>query len=152
MRLYFPARNFCYLVFSLAFSLINVNLAAAQSGWETPAVLEGAMNISVEELVDFKAEFSNIVIIDTGPHDTTQPISIEGAHALSAQSISPIVLTQLASDKFTPLVFFGTDPGSIHSYKAAKQAVILGYINVYWFRGGLKEWLDKGMPVVKLQE
>jgi rhodanese-related sulfurtransferase len=92
------------------------------------------------------------VVIDTSAHDASNASSIEGAHQFPQQAISPISLAKLAgADKFTPVVFFDMDANSIHCYKAVRQAVILGYSNVYWFRGGLKEWLNKGLPVVRVQ-
>jgi rhodanese-related sulfurtransferase len=30
--------------------------------------------------------------------------------------------------------------------KAIKKAVSYGYVNVFWFRGGLLEWQEKGFP------
>jgi len=136
----------------LVFWLVSGHLATAQTAWVAPDVLEGALNISAEELVDLKAEFPNTVLIDTSAHDAANPSSIEGAHSVPGETLSASVLTRLADDKIAPLVFFDTDPNSIRCYKAARQAVILGYTNIYWFRGGLKEWLDKGLPVVKLQK
>lgn len=148
MRFHTLVSTICGLVFSL----VNAQFAMAQTGWKAPAVLDGAMNISAEELVDLKAEFPNVVIIDTSVHDATNSSGIEGAHNLPERALSPIALAQLAGDKFTPVVFLDTDANSIHCYKAVRQAVILGYSNVYWFRGGLKEWLDKGLPVVRVEK
>jgi rhodanese-related sulfurtransferase len=127
-------------------------LAMAQESWEAPPLLEGTIKISAEELLDIKAEFKDVVIIDTRPNDTSDSLSIEGAITVADQTFSPHTLAALTKDKFTPLVIFGADAHSIHSYKAARQAVAMGYTYVFWFRGGLKEWLDKGMPVVGLQK
>lgn len=35
------------------------------------------------------------------------------------------------------------------SAKAIKIAVKCGYSNLFWFRGGYAEWLEKGYPVVR---
>ena len=123
----------------------------AQSAWVAPPLLEGTIKITAEELPDLKAEFADLVIIDTRPADHDNPLTIEGAVAVS-YAITPNSLSALTKDKFTPLVFFGADEHSINSFKAAKAAVTLGYSVVFWFRGGMQEWLDKGMPVVRIQK
>ena len=128
------------------------HLATAQDNrWEAPPLLEGAIKVTAEELLDLKAEFPDLVIIDTRPGDKAKPMKIEGAVTVTDQVLSPHTLSSLATGKSTPLVFFGADTHSIHSYRAAKTAVTLGYTYVFWFRGGLQEWLDKGMPVVGLK-
>jgi rhodanese-related sulfurtransferase len=127
-------------------------LAMAQGAWEAPPLLEGTIKISAEELLDLKAEFADLVILDTRPVDAANTLNIEGAVTVAEQTLSAHTLTTLTKDKFTPLVIFGADAHSIHGYKAARQAVTLGYTYVFWFRGGFQEWLDKGMPVVKLQK
>lgn len=134
------------VVLVLLFSVIPSAMA-----WEAPPLLEGAIKITAEELLDIKAEFDDVVIIDTRPKDTADALTIEGAITLPEQTLSANTLASLTKDKFTPLVIFGADEHSVHSYKAARQAVVLGYFSVYWFRGGFQEWLDKGMPVVKVQ-
>ena len=128
------------------------HFAMAQGAWEAPPLLEGTIKISAEELLDIKAEFEDVVILDARPDDNSDSLSIEGAVTVADRSYSPHTFAALTKDKFTPLVIFGADAHSIHSYKAARQAVALGYTYVFWFRGGLQEWLDKGMPVVKLQQ
>ena len=127
-------------------------LVIAQGGWEAPPLLDGTIKVTAEEILDLKAEFADLVIIDTRPGDADNALTIEGAITVSEQTLSAHTLATLTKDKFTPLVIFGADEHSVHSYKAARQAATLGYAYVFWFRGGMQEWLDKGMPVVKLQK
>ncbi|WP_455203053.1 rhodanese-like domain-containing protein, partial [Kaarinaea lacus] len=72
--------------------------------------------------------------------------------ALPGRSMSPLQLAQVVADKFTPVVFFCDGIHSSHSYRAAKKVVALGYANVFWFRGGIQEWADKGLPIVALHK
>jgi rhodanese-related sulfurtransferase len=125
--------------------------AIAQQAWEAPPLLDGTIKVTAEELLDLKAEFADLVIIDARPSENFNGLNIEGALSVPDRSLSPHSLAAMTKDKFTPLVIFGADEHSIHGYKAARQAVTLGYVYVFWFRGGLQEWLDKGMPVVRLQ-
>ncbi|WP_455209749.1 rhodanese-like domain-containing protein [Kaarinaea lacus] len=136
----------------IAALLLLLSLPHWALAWEAPILLEGSIKVTAEELLDLKAEFADLVIINIHPGDASQSINIEGAVTVSEQTLSPHTLAALTKDKFTPLVIFGADEHSVHSYKAARQAVSLGYTYVFWFRGGLQEWLDKGMPVVQVQK
>jgi rhodanese-related sulfurtransferase len=136
----------------IAVIMVLLSLPPLAMAWEAPPLLEGAIKVTAEELLDLKAEFDDLIIIDTRPSNTASSLSIEGAITPSEQTLSAHTLASLTKDKFTPLVIFGADEHSVHSYKAARQAVTLGYSYVFWFRGGFQEWLDKGMPVVKIQK
>ena len=146
-------RRVVFAMLALAYlAFVQGTAQGAAQGWEAPALLEGTIKVTAEELLDIKAEFDDLVIIDTRPIDTANTLTIEGAITPSEQTLSAHTLASLTKDKFTPLVIFGEDAHSVHSYKAARQAVTLGYSYVFWFRGGFQEWLDKGMPVVKIQK
>ena len=121
----------------------------AQDAWKAPSLLDGTMKISAEDLLDFRTEFTGLVIIDARAAHQADDITIENAVAIPSQLISPETLTDATTDKFTPVVFFCEGEHSSDSYKAARKAVALGYATVFWFRGGLQEWLDKGLPVIK---
>lgn len=47
-----------------------------------------------------------------------------------------------------PLVFYCYGIDCIRSRTAGAQAARLGYSNVLWFRGGVQEWRDTGLPLV----
>lgn len=136
----------------LGLMLVLLSLPHLAQAWEAPVLLEGTIKVSAEDLLDLKAEFDDLVIINIGYGEENLSMNIEGAVTVSDKILSPTTLAKLTKDKFTPLVIFAADEHSIHGYKAARQAVSLGYNYVFWFRGGLKEWLDKGMPVVQVQE
>jgi rhodanese-related sulfurtransferase len=136
----------------LIWSCLVVSPAGAQQGWEAPPLLDGAIKVTAEEILDLKAEFADLVIIDARPSNESNGLSIEGAVSVTDRSLSPHTLAAMTKDKFTPLLIYGADEHSIHGYKAARQAVTLGYAYVFWFRGGLQEWLNKGMPVVRAQK
>ena len=49
-------------------------------------------------------------------------------------------------DKSFPVVIF-CEPRCWHSWNAAKRAVLLGYANVYWYKGGVDDWRVAGHPL-----
>lgn len=140
------------LLVMLLLSWLAMSQVMAQQGWEAPPLLDGAMKITAEELLDLKAEFTDLVIIDARSSEEANALNIEGAVSVSDRTLSPNTLASMTKDKFTPLVIFGADEHSVHGFKAARQAVALGYSYVFWFRGGMQEWLDKGMPVVRVEK
>lgn len=50
-------------------------------------------------------------------------------------------------DKSRPVIFACNGAECWKSYKASKAAVERGFKEVYWFRGGLPEWREQGLPV-----
>jgi len=59
-------------------------------------------------------------------------------------------LDKLPRDK--PLIFFCNGPECWKSYKASRTAKSKGIKQVYWYRGGMPEWIEKGMPVSRKTE
>jgi rhodanese-related sulfurtransferase len=58
-------------------------------------------------------------------------------------------VSKLPADKNQEIMFSCGGPECWKSYKSAKRAMKEGYKRIYWFRGGIKEWLDTGLPVDK---
>ena len=49
----------------------------------------------------------------------------------------------------TPLVLYCYGIDCVRSRKAGVHAARLGYRNVLWFRGGVREWLEAGLPLLE---
>lgn len=125
------------------------NIALANQDWSVPDYLEGASLINAEDLVDIQQTLHNLVLIDTREStDAGYDHTIAGAVHLSGEEATPSELSRLLTDKSTPVVFFGEGESSIKSYKAAKNAINYGYVNVFWMRGGISEWNSKGLPLI----
>jgi len=58
-------------------------------------------------------------------------------------------LSKIDSDKNVSIIFQCNGPECWKSYKASAMAVKSGYKNIYWFRGGLPEWKQKGFATEK---
>jgi PQQ-dependent catabolism-associated CXXCW motif protein len=71
----------------------------------------------------------------------------EGNAALEA--LLKALLARLAPRHETPLVFFCASPRCWSGYNAARRAVGFGYLNVYWYRGGIAAWDDAALPIVQ---
>ncbi len=49
-------------------------------------------------------------------------------------------------NRMRPMVFFCSGAQCWASYNASLRASMIGYHNVYWYRGGLRAWKDAGLP------
>jgi rhodanese-related sulfurtransferase len=45
-------------------------------------------------------------------------------------------------------VLFCGSPRCWSGYNAALRAISFGYLNVYWYRGGVAAWDAAGLPIV----
>lgn len=129
----------------LVIFIFSVNQSFARD-WEVPVVMDGATPVTAEELSDLIKQMDNLVIIDSRLEEKESNRSIVGSHPLPYTRTSPDTLSNLVPDKLTPVVFYCDNLGCPHSMKAIKKAVSYGYVNVFWFRGGLSEWVEKGFP------
>ena len=128
----------------LVIFIFSVNQSFARD-WEVPVVMDGATPVTAEELSDLMKQMDNLVIIDSRLEEKESNRSIVGSHPLPYTRTSPDALSSLVPDKLTPVVFYCDNLGCPHSMKAIRKAVSYGYVNVFWFRGGLSEWVEKGV-------
>ena len=137
-------RRISYLVVC---SLIWFTGYVHAAAWEAPIVLDGATPITAEELADLIKGMNNLILIDTRRHSDFKSGTIEGSVSLPSTQTSPGALANVIPDKTTPIVFYCGGLSCSKSMKSVKKAVSYGYVNIFWFRGGLSEWRNKGFPV-----
>lgn len=114
-----------------------------------PADVPGATGVSAEKLVELVAALPQLVVIDSRRQEEFEKGHIEGAVNLLDTDMSPARLARLVTKTDTPVLFYCNGERCLRSSNAAKLALEWGYRKVYWFRGGWKEWSDKGLPVAK---
>ena len=121
----------------------------------TPDKLEGVKVVTAAEakqLLDRGA-----ALIDTRVASENAEKTIKGAKSVvyrekSAKDVKfdrskdSFDLSKLPADKSAPVVTFCNGPECWKSYKGAMLARDAGYKQVYWLRGGLPEWIAKGLP------
>ena len=116
---------------------------------EMPQSLDGSTRVDAEEIFELAEELDDLVIIDSRKPSDHAKGHIETSINLTDTKTNAESLAKLLSSKSTNVVFYCNGPKCSRSYAASKNAIELGYSNVYWFRGGWAEWLDKGFPVAK---
>lgn len=127
-------------------------------GYFTPRVLPGTELVSAQQTRQLMAR--GVALIDTRvatEYVAGRPagaVSLPYAeHSAKETDFDPAKdqfdLAKLPSDKNREMIFSCGGPECWKSYKAAVLAMRAGHKRVYWFRGGIKEWMEAGFPIDK---
>lgn len=136
---------------------VVLSVSAALPAWsmETPATLTGVKVVTASEAK--KLQEGGAPMIDTRVAAEFAEKSIKGATSVpykekSAKAVSfdasqdQFDLTKLPADKNALVVLFCNAGECWKSYKAAVVAQKAGYTKLHWLRGGMPEWVAKGLP------
>ncbi len=133
-----------YLVSSCVFLLANPVFAE-----DVPESIEGTTLVTAEEVIEAVTSNPDIVIIDARKPSDREKGYIEGSIALPDTDTTEQSLAEHIPGKDSAVIFYCNGRKCGRSVKSSKLAVALGYQNVYWFRGGWEEWMEKEYPVAK---
>ena len=114
---------------------------------EEPMSYDGATTVNAEQLLDLVDSNDNLVIIDSRKQADYDKGHIPDVVHLINTETNADSLAQAIASKDTPVCFYCNGPTCHRSGDAAQKAVAEGYSKVYWFRGGIAEWKEKGYPV-----
>lgn len=123
------------------------NLLAAGKP-HAPESIPGAVVVSAEQVVELILARPELVIIDSRKRSEYAKGHIEGAVNLLNTTLRREELETLCPDKTRPVLFYCNGVRCLRSSDAIRKAMGWGYRNVFWFRGGWKEWTDKRLPVI----
>jgi len=149
-------RNCIKLALTAALGLsLNLGLTLSAHANETPTSLAGVKVVSADETK--KLLDSGVAVIDTRVAAEYAEKSIKGAKSVPYKEKSAKAtdfdaskdqfdLSKLPTDKATPIVFFCNAGECWKSYKASVVAQKAGHTKINWFRGGMPEWVAKGLP------
>jgi rhodanese-related sulfurtransferase len=127
--------------------IFSTSLRATEKPY-APATLPGAVIVSAEAVVDLILSRPELVIIDSRKPSEYVKGHIEGAANLLNTSLSRADMEALCPNKATPIVFYCNGERCLRSSDSILKARGWGYRNLFWFRGGWKEWTDKRLPVI----
>lgn len=131
-------------------------LPQIRNSWnDTPLNLEGATVVNAAQVKEMQA--NGVPIIDARVAVEYETAHIGKAHnvpyaekSAKAANFNPqqdkFDTSKLPSDKGAGIVFYCNAGACWKGYKAAVAAVNAGYRKVYWFRGGMPEWVEKNFP------
>lgn len=137
----------CQKVLLLCLLLVSVTATAEDKPY-APKSIPGAVGVTAEEVVDLILSKPEMIIIDSRKRSEFVKGHIEGAINLLNTSLQREDLEMVVPDKMTPVIFYCNGERCLRSSDAVRKAMEWGYRNVFWFRGGWKEWTEKRLPVI----
>ncbi|MDQ1363098.1 MAG: hypothetical protein QG652_958 [Pseudomonadota bacterium] len=113
-----------------------------------PETIAGATTLTAEEVVELILSRPGLVIIDSRKKTEYLKGHIEGAISILNTDMKPEDLSRVAANKNQAILFYCNGIRCKRSSDAASKAAAWGYQNLYWYRGGWDEWMEKRLPVV----
>ncbi len=123
---------------------------------ETPTRLKGATVITAEKAYELVKQ--GVLMVDSRVALEYVDEHIQGAISIPYKERSKKSIDfdyrkdswdvkKLPSDKKAPIIIYCNAGRCWRSYKACSAAIRSGYKTVYWLRGGIPEWKQKGLPI-----
>lgn len=113
-----------------------------------PSSIPGAVNVTAEEVVELILSKPDLVIIDARMNSEYAKGHIEGAVNILNTSMRREDLEAAAPDRTAPIIVYCNGERCLRSSDAVGKAMEWDYRNIFWFRGGWREWTEKGLPVI----
>jgi len=128
--------------------LLSAGTAPGDS-YLSPDSIDGSTKIDAETLIKLAREHNDLVIIDSRIRSDLRQGFITGAISLPDTETRCETLARIIPRMDTPVVFYCNGPKCRRSDRAVMIARDCGYRDIYWFRGGFEEWLDKKYMISK---
>jgi len=113
-----------------------------------PENIPGAITVSAEEVIELILLNPELVVIDSRKKTEYSKGHIEGAVNILNTQMQQEALEAIAPHKTKAILFYCNGTRCLRSADAVSKAMEWGYKNIFWFRGGWNEWLDKRLPVI----
>lgn len=137
------------LSFAICLGLMLFTAPQSEAAGKTPDKIIGSVLVTAEELIDLIGKEPNLIVIDSRiPGDRKQGY-IEGSLSLPDVDTNCDTLKKHIPQTSLPTLFYCNGVKCGRSANAVKIALSCGYNNIFWFRGGFKEWLAKGYPYLQ---
>lgn len=128
--------------------LLISSAALADGKPHAPESIDDVAIVTAEQAIDLILENPGMPIIDSRKKTEYVKGHIEGAVSLLNTEMTEQDLQAIAADRNTAILFYCNGVRCLRSSDAIAKARGWGYTNLYWFRGGWKEWSSKRLPVV----
>jgi rhodanese-related sulfurtransferase len=136
---------------ALVVGLASLGASAA----ETPATIDGVKVVTAEQakaMLDKGVPFIDARVASEYAEKTIKGAKSVTYHEKSAKAVDfdrnldQFDVSKLPADKNAPFVVFCNSGECWKSYKAAVVSRDAGYKQIQWLRGGMPEWVAKGLP------
>jgi rhodanese-related sulfurtransferase len=123
--------------------------ANASDDYTSPESIDGSVRIDADELISLADKYQGLIIIDARMRSDRKQGFIPGSISLPDTETDCASLAGVIPSKHSEVVFYCNGPKCKRSDRAVPIAVACGYDRVFWFRGGIEEWLRKDYPLHK---
>jgi len=113
-----------------------------------PGQIPGASNLTAEQVIELILAKPDLIVIDSRKKTEYIKGHIEGAINMLNTSMTKAGMEAVVSDKSSTVLFYCNGQRCLRSSDAVKKALSWGYKDIYWFRGGWKEWTEKRLPII----
>ena len=113
-----------------------------------PENLPGATILSAEEVINLILADPDLIVIDSRKKTEYIKGHIEGAINILNTELLLEDRDLIVPDRNTALLFYCNGVRCLRSSDSITRVVGWGYTNLFWFRGGWKEWTEKRLPMV----
>lgn len=127
--------------------LLAVPAAAGNKDYRSPEKVAGAETIDVLDAE--RLHEAGVVFVDVRAPRLHKRQHIPGAVHLDLNSRFTAEELAKVVDKDQPFVLYCSGVTCTRSFRAAVRAVRWGYTGVKYFRGGVVDWRDAGLPLTK---
>lgn len=135
-----------WVVLTVVFSLVSP-VSAGNADYRSPEQVAGAETVDVVDAE--RLHRAGVVFVDVRSKRLHTRQHIPGAVHLDLNSrFTEQELAQVI-DKGEPFVVYCSGVTCTRSFRAAVRAVRWGYTEVKYFRGGVVDWRDAGLPLKK---
>ncbi|MEH6626459.1 MAG: rhodanese-like domain-containing protein [Motiliproteus sp.] len=131
-------------LFASLICLLGTFFSTAQAA--TPASIFGTTLVNAEELIALVEEKDELLIIDARTVADYTKGHLPDSVNLANTDTNADSLAKTITSKESPVLFYCNGINCGRSVESCKVAVAAGYSNIYWFRGGIGEWNEKGYP------
>lgn len=139
--------NILRLLIVFVSMLLSSTLYAEEKPY-APETIEDVTTVSAEQVIDMILTNPNLIVIDSRKKAEYLKGHIEGATNILNTMLKAEDLEQLSADKNNAILFYCNGSRCLRSSDSINKARDWGYTNLFWFRGGWKEWTEKRLPVV----
>lgn len=113
-----------------------------------PEAISGVVLVTAEEAIELILQNPSMPIIDSRKKVEYVKGHVEGAVSLLNAEMTEQKLQTIVPDKSSAILFYCNGVRCLRSSDAIGKAQSWGYDNLFWIRGGWKEWMAKNLPVV----
>ena len=134
--------------FSIWIFLI-ISSASYAASPKVPSSIPGTTRINAEDVIAVVNKHPKSRIIDSRITGDRNKGYIESSISLPNTKTNCQSLSKVLPRKDITAIFYCNGVKCGRSVDAIKKALKCGYKNLYWFRGGFEEWLEKDLPYRK---